>query len=166
MKPIINFIIPLFICLHLLSPHLNTFITDYGFYTTFLIVFSCFLSSFWLSFIDFLLFTFIHLVFFYFILTYSTVGFIVYCLICFISSVIGIFYFLKADTSDNKLSMFLHFFIISIILVLVDLQFFTMSVPFFKIASVILPLVLFYVWRFYTVLLCAYRHRKEMQQKK
>lgn len=166
MKPIINFIIPLFICLHLLSSHLNAFITDYGFYATFLIIFTCFLFSFWLSFTDFLLFTFIYLAVFYFTLIYSSVGFVIYCLICFIFSVLGILYFKKANTSDYILSMFLHFFIISIILVLVDLQFFTMSVPFFKIASVILPLVLFYVWRFYTVLVCAYRHRKEMKQKK
>ena len=166
MKVILYFIIPLFISLHLLSSHLDTFITNHGFYATFLMIFSCFLSSFLLSFLNNLLYIAIYAGVFYATSVYSHTALAIYCSFLFIASIFGIWHFCRNHFNNNKLSMFLHLFIITIILLLVDFEFRTMSVPFFKIASVILPLVLFYVWRFYTVLFYAYRHRKEMQQKK
>ena len=161
-----HFIVSLFMSLHLLSPHIDIFIENYGFYVTFLIIFSCFLSSFWMSFIDFILATAIYLGIFYVFSIYSSTALVVFCLLSFFASLIGIGYLFHRDKCDNKLSMFLHFFIISIILLLVDLKFCTMSIPFFKIACVIIPLVLFHFWRFYSVLICAHKKRLEIKQAK
>lgn len=166
MKAVLYFIIPLFISLHLLSSHLDTFITNHGFYATFLMIFSCFLSSFLLSFFNNPLYIVIYAGVFYATSIYSHTALAIYCSFLFVASIVGIWRFCRNHFCNNKSSMFLHLFIISIILLLVDFEFRTMSIPFFKIVCVLVPLVLFYVWRLHTVLFCAYRYKKEMQQKK